>query len=134
MMYLKAPYPILRNVTMLPGPLFSDSRSIESTLTLKRALDGTKYTHLHTTQTERFVWSFELLRMKSLELIEFHREYIDNLWQVTDHKGREIVGLCLTNPIELTPQKRAHYGEACGAPKISHELVTVELEFEGRIL
>ena len=134
MMFLKAPYPVLQNVTVLPSPEFSDTESALSTITLKRAMNGTRYTHLRTSDVFKFLWSFNLTRKKSLELIEFHRSYADKLWQITDHKNRELIGICMTNPLELTPQSRGVYGTACSSAKTSYESVTVDLEFEGYIL
>ena len=99
-------------------------------MSLKRAIDGTRYTHVKRTFSRRIVgYSFELTRMKALELLQFHRTHIASDWLINDHKGKNIRGKCKTNPLVLNNAGRGPY--ASGEDFGSEDFVTVDFEFEG---
>ena len=61
MFYLQAPYPTLQTVTVLPDPKFSDAMNLTDAVTVKRAMDGTRYTYVKTKGGRRKLkWVFQL--------------------------------------------------------------------------
>ena len=48
MFYLQAPYPTMQTMTVLPDPRFSDAMNLTDAVTVKRAMDGTRYTYIKT--------------------------------------------------------------------------------------
>ncbi len=48
MIYQQAPYPTHQTASVLPDPKFSDSEALTDAVSVKRAMDGTRYTYIKT--------------------------------------------------------------------------------------
>ncbi len=129
MFYLQAPYPTLQTASVLPDPKFSDSEALTDAVSVKRAMDGTRYTYIKTKAGRRKLkWVFQLTRNKGLELRAFIQSYFASKIYVIDHNQRVWVGNFTNNPFEFdTPERAApaRQGWPVG------ELQTIDIEFEG---
>lgn len=72
---LRAPYPGNKVTTILPKPQFQDIRKPESTIQVKRFINGGRKVYTNTTDTIQLTLPFLLTRQKSLELEAFLRSY-----------------------------------------------------------
>jgi hypothetical protein len=129
MFIIQAPYPTLQVTMLLPNPQFSDAESLLDTVNIKRAMDGTLYTYVHTRESRRKLsLNFSLTRNKALELRAFIQSYFSSKVKIKDHNNRVWVVNFTNNPFEYDTPERA-------APAISPmplgELQTITLEFEG---
>ena len=120
MIIIHAPYPNIQGVTILPNPEFGDTREPTSTVTVKKAVDGTLYTHIKRSTYVIFVWNFLLTRPKSLELRDFYANFLGKKCLVIDHENKSIIGYIMTNPIEFSIDRAG-------------EMVPVTIEFKGII-
>jgi hypothetical protein len=69
---MKAPYPAIQTTTLMPSPVFGDSKAITATLIRMRMMDGTLYTYVKSRNgRQKLHWDFELSRHKALELRAF---------------------------------------------------------------
>jgi hypothetical protein len=124
---LKAPYPGVITTTLLPKPVWGDSKALAATVVSLRAKDGTLYTYVKNRNGRmRFQWSFELARNKALELREFFNSYHGKLIQIIDHDGDTWLGYFRSNPFEFMGAGRA------GDSWPGGETMTIQLEFEQR--
>lgn len=127
--YLKAPYPAMQTITILPAPKFSDALNVTDAVSVKRASDGTTRTYIKTKGGRRKLkWTFQLTRNKGLELRAFIKSYFASKIFVTDHLGRNWVGNFMSNPFEFdTPERAApaRQGWPVG------EIQTIAIDFEG---
>lgn len=128
MLLLKAPYPLVQTISVLPNPTFSDGEGLADTVQTKRMMDGTLYTYVKTKSgRRRMQWTFNLTRNKGAELRAFFQSYFRAAVLVTDHNERAWLGHFTSSPFEFETVRRA-------APNISPlpgELQTVTIEFEG---
>ena len=131
-MILEAPWPAVIQITHLPDPLFGDGQALSSKMVLKRSILADTITHIKTTGN-RFIfnYSFNLTRMKFLELRDFFEEFAKETWRITDQHDRKIVGKCKTNPLVGTIEGHSVY--CPDDPLGSNERVNVSIEFEGTI-
>ena len=127
MFYLEAPYPSVQTTTLLPNPSLGDSDNLRAEVLTKRAMDGTLRTYVkHKDSRKRLVWTFQVTRMKGMEVKEFYRSYAASRVKVTDHLGRIWIGNFMTSPLELEftgPWKSERYPHG--------EMISLALEFEG---
>lgn len=114
-------------VTQLPSPEFSDSRALQHDVNVKRTLDGTRRTYVKHKPRRRFVWQFNLSRMKALELRAFVECFHSDRLSITDHCDNEWSGYLTNNPFELDSVSRALGSTTNG---IRAERVQVTLEFQ----
>ena len=129
MFYLHAPFPTMQTVTILPDPKFSDAMSLTDAVTVKRAMDGTRYTYVKTKGGRRKLkWVFQMTRNKGLELRAFIQSYFASKIYVIDHLGRKWVGYMMNNPFEFDTTERAAPARQ-GWPR--GEIQVLTLEFEG---
>lgn len=128
-MIFEAPYPGLQTTSLLPNPQLSDTEALTSSVTPRRALDGTLYTYVRTTGGRRkMTWEFRLARPKALELRAFIYSYFASRIKITDHNGRIWIGNFMNNPFEFESANR-NAPAVGGLPR--GETVTITLEFEG---
>jgi len=121
---LQAPYPALVSTTLLPSPIWGDSKAIKGVVTSMRSIDGTLYTYVKTKGSKKkFQWDFKLARNKALELRSFIEAYFGKAIRITDHDGDIWVGYLINNPFEFTTQ-----GSAFDWP--GDEMMNIRLEFE----
>lgn len=128
MLMLQAPYPGLVATTVLPDPQFNDAQAKQHGVVNQRAMDGTCYTHIHTTDgRHKLTYQFSVSRMKGLELRTFIQAFFSSQVRLTNHKG-EIWRVCfVNNPFEFDAAERAG-----GYP--GDEMVSLTLEFEGFLI
>jgi len=125
MLVLQAPLPGLTTTTVLPSPQFNDAQAGQHKVTVLRAMDGTRYTHVRTTALrQKLTYQFALTRMKALELCAFIRAYYRSQIRLTNHLGEVWRVWLVNNPFEFEAVERAS-----GQP--GNEIVSVTLECEG---
>jgi hypothetical protein len=129
MFRLESPYPARQTVAILPNPEFSDSEGLTDQITVKRAIDGTRYTYVKRRGGRRKLrWTFQLTRNKGLELRAFIQSYFASRIRLVDHHGRVWVGHFTNNPFEFETTAR---GGPAIRPMPRGETQTITLEFEG---
>jgi|SRR5208282_4121846 len=126
---LQAPYPSLQTLTVLPSPKFSDTMALTDAVTVRRAMDGTRYTYVKTKGgRKKLKWEFLITRNKGLELRAFFQSYYASQIYITDHLGRYWVGYFMNNPFEFDTPERG-YPPRQGWPV--GEVQAISIEFEG---
>ena len=124
MIILQAPMPALETTTVLPNPQLNDSEAPRHVVTTTRAMDGTLYTYIKTSATDKLNYTFLLSRMKGLELRAFITAYFRARVRMQNHKGEVWEVYFLNNPFEFDASDGAR-----NAP--GGEQITVVLEMEG---
>ena len=72
MFTFQAPHSAPVATTLLPNPTFGDGERLTDEIQVKRAMDGTLYTHVKTKNGRKNLqWTFLLTRNKALELRAF---------------------------------------------------------------
>jgi hypothetical protein len=128
MITLQAPWPGLETTTVLPNPQFNDAQAGQQRLVVKRAMDGTRYTHVHTTESRyKLTYQFSISRMKALELRAFIQAYYQSQVRLTNHKSEVWRVLFTNNPFEFEGVSKAG-----GLP--GNELMNVTIECEGFLM
>ena len=128
MLILQAPYPGLASTTVLPDPQFNDAQAMQHGVTIQRAMDGTRYTHVHTTDgRHKLTYQFSMSRMKALELRAFIQAFFRSQVRLTNHKGEIWRVWFVNNPFEFDAVERAG-----GYP--GDEMIAVTLECEGFLI
>jgi hypothetical protein len=128
MLMLQAPLPGLVATTVLPNPQFNDSHLKQHSVTIKRAMDGTCYTHVQTTDgRHKLTYEIRMSRMKALELRGFITAYFSSQMRLTNHKGEIWRVWLVSNPFEFNTAERAD-----GQP--GNEFVVITIECEGFLI
>jgi len=126
---LRAPYPNHKVTTILPKPLFGDSRRSEATVTVKRTKTGGKFVYKDSSDRYTLTLPFRLTRMKSLELENFLRSYQSAHIHLTLYDGStwdcQLVG---------QPVSRAAVSRYSDDPNTGKESVEVTLTFSAKRL
>lgn len=121
---LWGPYPLTATLMTLPVPLFGDEEKAESTLLVKKAMDGTVDTNIIVQPNRTYKWVFVLARMKALEFLEFYRLYGGKKLRVDwSTLSTTYIGNIKINPLTLDIFKREIIND-------SVEVVNLEIEFE----
>lgn len=121
---IAAPFPLFETIIFLPSADLSNTMKIESRVQHHQMMNGDYVTHKQENANARtYQWSFNLTRRKALELKEFFRLYVGELWQVTDHNDIVLIGYLRNGPLLLEMVSR-------GVIADSTESVPVTLEFE----
>jgi hypothetical protein len=123
-----APYPAIQTTSVLPNPRLGDAENLRVALSMKRAMDGTRYTYIKRKGGKKLQWTFKLTRNKSLEMRAFISSYFASTTKVIDHNDRVWVGHFINNPFEFDTPSRA---APAIAPMPRGENVVITLEFEG---
>lgn len=121
---LEAPWPAPSVVTMLPNPLLSDVESRDQTVDHQRSMNNRLYTYGKDSGVERLTYTFDLTRMKSLELQAFVETMIGQQIKLTNHKAEIWYVYIDNNPFEASEARRAK-----GSP--GNESDSVSITFEG---
>lgn len=125
MFVMRAPFPFIATTTLMPSPVWSDSKNLTSIVTIMRAMDGTPYTYVTSKSGRRlYQWTFELSRHKALELREFFDAYFSQKIKVTDHNGDIIIGYIKNNPFDFAGAGRA------GPTWPGEETMSITIELE----
>jgi hypothetical protein len=119
---ISAPLPLPKVTVVLPSAELGDSRTPQAGVDLMQSMDGTEtYTYIRSNNRLTLLLSFNLTRMKSLELREFVRVYFRAPWHVTLHDGSTYRCQLAGKPVEQVGE-----GRAAGWP--GGESVNVRLE------
>lgn len=125
MIKLRAPYPTLQTMMVLPNPEFGDSEASQDKVSVRRAMDGTMYSYVESAQgNTELDFDLKLTRMKALELIAFMRSYQASTIQLTDHLDKVWLGTIKSELIEAA-------ADAIDRTKPGGEQVSVRFQFEG---
>ena len=122
---LRAPYPAVETITVLPNPAFGDSEALASQVRIRRSMNGTKRTYVKKNGRRRLLLDYTVSRQKAIELIRFVRQYHSTRIGFLDHLGRLWQGFLVNNPVELETVRSGN-GHQCDS-----ERVTLRIEFEG---
>lgn len=123
-----APYPAIQTTSVLPNPRLGDAENLRVTVTMKRTMDGTRYTYIKRKGGRKLQWTFKLTRNKSLEMRAFIQSYFASKIKVIDHNDRVWIGHFINNPFEFDTSSRA---APAIAPMPRGESQTITIEFEG---
>jgi len=124
MFKLEAPKPGYQTTTVLPSPVWGDSKGAAPSLASIRAMDGTLYTYTKQRNgRKRLHFSFEIARSKALELRAFIKAYYLSAIRITDQNNSVWIAYLKNNPFEAAGKSRA-------ASFPGGETMTVALEFE----
>ena len=107
-----------QTVTYLPNPAFGDSEALLDQVNKQRAIDGTLYTYVKTTERRKMLFQFRLTRGKAMELYYFFETYFATEVFLTDHNGIEWRGNFTSNPFDFGGAGRDEQQE-------------IQFEFEG---
>ena len=110
--------------TFLPSPEFSDSERSRVELNIKRSMNNTKRVYVKRGQTSTLNYSFDLTKMKALELRAFILKYIDTEITLVNHKDETWRVKFSSNPFDFSARAAARNWEG-------NELVSINLTFEG---
>lgn len=121
---LAAPVPGIQTISVLPSPAFNDREAGRRTVESQRAMDGTLRTYVKSSERQKLSYTFNLTRMKALELRAFIRSYYRATIQITNHKGDVWHVKFVSDPFEFETVSRAG-----GQP--GNERVSITLELEG---
>lgn len=125
MIKLRAPYPTLQTMIVLPNPQFGDSEAPQDKVDVRRAMDGTMYSYVHSGQgNTELDYELNITRMKALELSAFLRSYQAFQMQLTDHLGKVWLGTVKSDVVDLV-------ASAIDKTKPGGERATVRFQFEG---
>lgn len=124
-MKLEAPYPAIEMTTILPNPDLSDVERPDMEINIKRFLDGSRRTYVRNADVHNFTYTFNLSRMKTLELKAFVERYFDSKIRLTNHKDEIWIVTIVDNPFEAAAVSRA-----IASP--GDEDATVTINFEGK--
>jgi hypothetical protein len=114
-----------RRILVLPNPQLGNKITGGDEVSNFHMMDGTRRTYIKRRSTRVHSWSFQVTRMKSLEVLDFFLTENSETWTVTNYDGSTITGKCLTNPITVTPFVYGPHGTA------NEEMASFEIEFEG---
>jgi hypothetical protein len=128
MFTLQATHPSLQTTTILPNPKFGDSEGLRAEVSVKRAMNGTRYTYIKRKGGRKLQWMFRLTRNKGLELRAFIQSYFASTVVITDHNDRVWIGKLVNNPFEFDTPSRA---APAIAPMPRGETQVITIEFEG---
>lgn len=120
MITIHAPFPGTIGILEMPNPELDDSVVARIEIKIKKAMDGTRQTHIKTTGRRIFEYSFILTQLQFLTFKVFYNTYIDKQWKIIDHNNITIQGYIQTNPLTFT---------AAGRNKI-----LLSIAFEGTII
>lgn len=110
------------NSIVLPCPLFGDTISNQDTMVMKKSMNNVTYTYIRRSPLQKVSYSFQLGRLKSLELREFFLNNTAKLLRMINWKNETWVVYLLTNPLDLVPKSRYDFED---------EMVLTTLEFMG---
>lgn len=120
MIKLQAPYPGIQTTTVLPDPQLGDTQNAQQSISINRAIDGTRYSYVKKPGLKKLVYSFVLSRLKAEELKAFLAAYYRAPILLTNHKGEQWVVYFTANPFAFAQKGR--------------EQVNIDLEMQGQKL
>jgi len=131
MFTLEGPWPSLKNRTVIPNPLFSNSDANQHQVIAKRAETGKVRTYVRRNNRRRLIWNFQMDREKALELRAFFKAYAADQILITDHNGEKWLGYFTSSPFSFEARNRALPGPD-EIRRVAQERETISLEFQGQ--
>lgn len=122
-----APYPTVQTTSVLPNPRLGDTENLRVAVSMKRTMDGTRYTYVKRKGGRRLQWTFKLTRNKGLEVRAFIQSYFASKVKVIDHNDRVWIGHFINNPFEFDTPSRAAPAIA-PMPRGENQVITIEFE------
>lgn len=108
---------------VLPCPEFGDTQNNETSILIKRSMNNRLFSYIRTnSDLQKIKYTFQLGRLKSLELRQFVQAAMGEVVTLTNHKGEIWKGYITNNPVELVA--KAKYEN-------ERERVDTSLEFQG---
>lgn len=107
---------------VLPPPVFSNKEAVKAQVTLHKTIGGTLYAYGKRNTSRILNYTFDLSRIKGLELRQFIEGSKGNLIFLETWEGQVWYSFITNNPVTFTTVSRA-------SPQ--RELVRVTLEFDG---
>lgn len=109
----------------LPNAELNNEKASVQAVDLKRALDGTVYTYVKTSNRELLNIVITMSLHKAIEFQEFLENSLNQRMLLIDTaSGGTWRGWILTNPVEFSSSSRSHAWPG-------DEAISVQLEFEG---
>ncbi len=127
MFQFQAPYPSLQTTSVLPNPRFGDAENLRVAISMKRTMDGTRYTYIKRKGGRKLQWTFKLTRNKGLEVRAFIQSYFTSKIKVIDHNDRVWIGNLTNNPFEFDTPSRAAPAIS-PTPRGENQVITIEFE------
>lgn len=88
MIILQGPHPNYQTTSVFPNPQLDDTFGNVVSMTLKKAVDGTRYTYVQKSPRRKFKYYFKgLTTDKAQELEAFYNSYSASLIRLTDPEG-----------------------------------------------
>lgn len=120
---LEAPYDAVETAIILDCPLFGDTESLASTMSLRRSMNNRVQTYVKTNKRRKLNYTFRILnRSKAIELINFVKLHNTDEIKLLNWKGELWKVRPLTNPWDFVQSGRAHPGG---------DRTDISMEFEG---
>jgi hypothetical protein len=104
---IAAPYPKMKVSILLPSPRFEDTQAAEQTVSVIRSMAGDTYTYVKSSDRKTIALTFDLSRMKLLELQAFLKIYYRAPLRLTLHDGSQWEASLTANPFEGRAVSRA---------------------------
>lgn len=122
MIQIQAPHPLCEAILTLPDPEFGDAEQLGHTVVPRRMMNNEVTTHVRRAPSKKFNFSFDLTRLKSLELVAFYELYHAGMWRIR-RTADTLVGYANMNPMQIAAVKR-------GATAAGNDVLLSTLEFE----
>ena len=129
MIELWAPYNGSSQVTLLADPVFGDVQSVVGTVDLRKTINDTPYTYVHSADTQKLTLTLDRIgRGKMLEMIKFLEDFADVELKLVTHEDEVWRVRLLTNPLQLSIQ---YYAGPYFTDGRRNDSGRFTLEFEG---
>lgn len=125
MIKLRAPFPTLQTMMVLPNPEFGDSEAPQNKVNVRRAMDGTMYSYVQSgAGNTELDYELSLTRLKALEFAAFVRSYQAFQIQLTDHLDKVWLGTIVTDIVDIV-------AKSIDRTKPGGERVSIRFQFQG---
>lgn len=124
MITFMAPYPAYEKILFMPHPEMRNKEKPESRIKIHTAMSGELHTYITQNQATKmhYEMTFELTRMKSLELLDFIQLYSAEKWRI-EFDALVIICNLLVNPFQIQTLKRSVV-----ANSLEGTIITLEFE------
>lgn len=107
---IQAPYPLMQDTLLLPSPRIGNQKNLSSSVQTMISMNGKMYSYVKSKQGRKLhKWDFIGTKDKGREVIQFVKEYSDELVKVVDHDETSYLGYITINPLEISGIGREAY-------------------------
>jgi hypothetical protein len=125
-MIIEGPYPGIIQAVLLPNPKFGNNEGIDQSVEFRKAIDGTRYTYVKSSDRKTLIYTWETLgRGKLVEIQEFYKLYAGNHIKLTDFRADVWDAIFAVDPSLSIETRSVNAGAA------RKESGTITLEFLG---